>query len=82
MALSGHRRHRGYGWGGGGIGYGIPAYAVLPDNVGGDCACKSASANGSDAFAGLESWVKENPIVSLIAVFALGVIVSRKKSLF
>ena len=78
-----HRgRHRGYGWNNG-FAYGIPAYSVLPEGVGGDtCACKDSLKSQVSGLSGIESWVKENPILSLIGVFALGMIVSKKKGLF
>lgn len=81
--LSGHsyRRRRG-NWGGGyGPGYYsnvLPAYAVVSES-GDSCACKS---NGTGAVGSLETWVKDNPIISLIGVFALGMLVSSKKKLF
>lgn len=80
--LSGHgyRRRRGSG-GGYGPGYYsnvLPAYAVVRESND-SCACQSGA---TGAVGSLETWVKDNPIVSLIGVFALGMLVSSKKGLF
>ncbi len=72
------QRRSGYGWGGSGY---VPAYAVLPD-ADSDCACKKAQASENGLLAGLESCVRDNPILSLIGVFALGYVVSSKKRWF
>lgn len=68
-----HHRHRsGYGWGP--YAATLPAYAVISEKAT-DCACE----NKSGALPGLEKWVKDNPILSLIGVFALGWFAAGKK---
>jgi hypothetical protein len=79
MATRRYRRRvtSGFGWGYPSVG---PAYALLPEESA--CSCQGASAKSNGVGQGLEQWIKDNPMLAFVGVFAVGMLLGRKKSLF
>ena len=74
------RRPGGAGWGYGQY-YGVAPIVPVIENAS-DCSCKGASDGSGPGLSSLEAWVKQNPMLALIGVFALGYVVAGKKRLF